>query len=64
MRSPKPGHIEIYRETNGEFFWRLRASNGQVLSVSSQGYSDKEQMLKDVVLMKNNIRGAEIVNKY
>jgi uncharacterized protein YegP (UPF0339 family) len=33
--------VELYRDEAGEWRWRRRASNGQVVSVSGEGYVDR-----------------------
>ncbi len=31
--------FELYRSSNGEYRWRLRATNGQVIGTGGEGYS-------------------------
>ena len=33
--------FELYRSPNGEYRWRLRATNGQVIATCGEGYSSK-----------------------
>jgi uncharacterized protein YegP (UPF0339 family) len=33
--------FELYRSSNGEYRWRLRATNGQVMATGGEGYSSK-----------------------
>jgi uncharacterized protein len=33
--------FERYKSPNGEYRWRLRASNGQVIATGGEGYSSK-----------------------
>lgn len=33
--------IDIYRDDNGEFRWRLVARNGEVVAASSEGFTRK-----------------------
>ncbi len=33
--------FELYKSSNGEYRWRLRASNGQVIATGGEGYSSK-----------------------
>lgn len=58
------GKFEIHKEPNGQYFWRLRAADGRVLSLSARGYENKDTLLKDIVMVKQNTEGAEIINKY
>jgi len=32
---------EIYQDKRGEWRWRLKAANGRILAVSSEGYTAK-----------------------
>jgi uncharacterized protein YegP (UPF0339 family) len=32
----------IYRESNGEWRWRLKAANGNILADSGEGYNNKQ----------------------
>jgi len=32
---------EIYQDKRGEWRWRLKAANGNILAVSSEGYKNK-----------------------
>lgn len=34
-------HLEVYPDGKGEWRWRLRAANGEVVADSSEGYSDR-----------------------
>jgi uncharacterized protein YegP (UPF0339 family) len=36
-----PAKFELYKSSNGEYRWRLRASNGQVIATGGEGYSTK-----------------------
>jgi Domain of unknown function (DUF1508) len=33
--------FELYKSSNGEYRWRLKASNGQVIATGGEGYSSK-----------------------
>ena len=33
--------FELYKSPNGEYRWRLRATNGQVIAAGGEGYSSK-----------------------
>jgi uncharacterized protein YegP (UPF0339 family) len=34
-------HAELYRDSRGEWRWRLLAKNGRVIADSGEGYVDK-----------------------
>ena len=33
--------FELYKSSNGEFRWRLKSSNGQIIATSGEGYTTK-----------------------
>jgi uncharacterized protein YegP (UPF0339 family) len=33
--------FELYKSSNGEYRWRLKATNGQVIATGGEGYSSK-----------------------
>ena len=33
--------FEVFKDRAGEFRWRLKSSNGQIIAVSGEGYKDK-----------------------
>jgi uncharacterized protein len=52
--------FEVYLDDTGEYRFRLRARNGQVIAVS-QGYKSKEGCLKGIKSVQLNAAGARIV---
>src|SRR5215203_48349 len=48
------GEFEIYKDKRrpGEYRWRLRATNGEIIADSVAGYRDKDDALHDIELMK------------
>lgn len=51
--------FEIYTDKAGEYRFRLKAANGQIIAVS-EGYKAKESCLNGVESVKKNAPGAEI----
>ena len=49
----KMGKFEIYKDKRGEFRFRLKARNGQVI-ISSEGYGAKSGCKKGVNSVRNN----------
>lgn len=45
---------ELYRDSVGEYRWRLKASNGAIISVSSEGYVRKADCEHSIVLNKSS----------
>jgi uncharacterized protein YegP (UPF0339 family) len=53
------GKFEIYKDNKGEFRWRLRASNGEVIAMG-EGYTSKSGCKKGIESVKKNAAKAEI----
>ena len=53
--------FEVYKDKKGEFRFRLKAKNGQIIA-SSEGYSKVDSCLKGVASVKKNA-GAKIEEK-
>lgn len=54
------GKFEIYQSANGEYRFRLKAANGQIIA-TGQGYKSKAACLKGVESVKKNAPDADIV---
>jgi uncharacterized protein YegP (UPF0339 family) len=52
--------FEVYKDARGEFRWRLRHQNGNILATASEGYSSKASCLKCIENVQNS-GSAEIV---
>ncbi len=48
--------FETYTDAKGEYRWRLRAANGQVIATSGQGYKDKRDRLNAVERIKKDVK--------
>ena len=59
-KNPK---FEIYRDKAGEFRFRLKARNGQIIAVS-EGYTTLTNCEKGIDSVKRNASDAEIVKEY
>ncbi|RLM68091.1 DUF1508 domain-containing protein [Halorubrum sp. Atlit-8R] len=55
--------FEIYEDTAGEWRWRLRHRNGNVLADSGEGYDSRSSAVEAVTRVKANAPGAETVEK-
>lgn len=51
--------FELYRDSGGEWRWRLRHRNGNVIADSGEGYSSKANARKGLRSVKTNALGAE-----
>ncbi|WP_217182885.1 DUF1508 domain-containing protein [Streptomyces sp. AC495_CC817] len=54
------GKWELYTDKSGEYRFRLKAGNGEVIALSSEGYSSKSGALNGIDSVRRNA-DAEIV---
>jgi len=52
--------FEIYQDKSGDYRFRLRATNGQVIA-TGQGYKSKKSCLQGVESVKKNAPVADVV---
>ena len=57
----RPGTFEVYRDAAGEYRFRLKAGNNEVIAVS-EGYKSKAACLKGIESVKRNA-AAEVVEE-
>ena len=63
VETKKHPKFEVYADKVGEFRFRLKATNGQVIAVS-EGYKAKASCLNGTESVKKNAADAEIVKEY
>jgi large subunit ribosomal protein L21 len=51
--------FEIYEDKAGDWRWRLRASNGELLAVPEQGFSSKAGVVRALDVIRRNVAAAE-----
>ncbi len=54
--------FEVYKDKKGEYRFRLKAANGQVIA-TGEGYSTKANCLAGIESVKKNAKDAEIVDE-
>lgn len=54
------GKFELYTDKSGEYRFRLKAGNGEVIA-TSEGYSSKSGALDGIASVQRNAPGAEVV---
>jgi uncharacterized protein len=54
------GTFEIYKDKKGEFRFRLKATNGEIIAVG-EGYSTKQNCIKGIESVKKAVAGAKTV---
>ena len=58
--SPMAGKWELYTDKGGEYRFRLKAGNGEVIALSSEGYTSKSGALNGIESIRKNA-GSDIV---
>ena len=53
--------FEVYTDKSGDFRFRLKATNGQVIA-TGQGYKSKSSCLNGIESIKDNAAAAEVVD--
>ena len=54
--------FEMYRDAGGEWRWRLRHQNGQVMAESGEGYSRRDDCEHGIDVLKQSAGQAPIVD--
>ena len=54
-----PGKFEVYQDKSGEYRFRLKASNGQIIA-TGQSYKTKKSCLNGIESVKKNTKNAKI----
>ena len=55
--------FEVYKDKAGEYRWRLRTTNTQVIASSGQGYSSKRACEEGIESVKKNAPDAAVEEK-
>jgi uncharacterized protein YegP (UPF0339 family) len=54
--------FELYKDRQGQFRWRLKASNGKIIADSGEGYVQKSDCQHGIDLVKSEAAGAGIID--
>lgn len=54
------GKFELYSGSSGQYRFRLKAGNGEIIA-TSEGYSSKSAALNGIESVQRNAPGAEVV---
>jgi hypothetical protein len=46
--------FEVYKDRRGEFRWRLKHANGNILATSSEGYKSKDSAMRCIENVRNS----------
>jgi uncharacterized protein len=52
--------FELYKDRQGQFRWRLKASNGKIIADGGEGYVQKADCLHGIELVKSEAATAEV----
>ena len=52
--------FEVYQDKAGEYRWRLRTTNSQVIATSGAGYKEKRSCMDGIESVKKNAKDAEV----
>jgi uncharacterized protein YegP (UPF0339 family) len=52
--------FQIYQDRKGEYRWRLRARNGEIIADSNEGYSRKASCKHGIDLVKQQAASATL----
>lgn len=55
------GRFELYPDVRGDYRWRLRATNGQVIATGGQGYASERSAREGIESVKRNAPQAEVI---
>jgi uncharacterized protein YegP (UPF0339 family) len=55
--------FEVFKDAAGEFRWRLRHRNGNVIASSGEGYTRKHNAWKGLRSVMRNAPGADVVEE-
>ena len=50
--------FELYQSSNGEYRWRLRADNGNIIATGGEGYASKATAKAGIESVKKNAPAA------
>jgi uncharacterized protein YegP (UPF0339 family) len=52
--------FEIYQDAQGEFRWRLKSGNGQVIANGGEGYTSKSGVKNGIAAVQRDAAGASV----
>jgi uncharacterized protein YegP (UPF0339 family) len=52
--------FEVYRDNGGEYRWRLKSGNGQVIATGGAGYTSKAAVENGVAAVKRDAAAAAV----
>jgi uncharacterized protein len=52
--------FELYKDAKGEYRWRLKSANGQVIATGGEGYTSKAGAENGIDAVKTDAPGAPV----
>ena len=52
--------FELYKDSGGEFRWRLRAENNKIIATSGEGYKNHSDCAHGIELVRRQAAGANL----
>lgn len=52
--------FELYTSTNGEYRWRLKSGNGQIIATGGEGYTSKDGARNGIDAVKRDAPDAPV----
>ena len=60
VKQDRTGKFEIYTDKVGEYRFRLKAPNGEIIAVS-EGYKKKKACINGIQSVRRNVRNTKII---
>jgi uncharacterized protein YegP (UPF0339 family) len=55
--------FELYQDAKGEYRWRLKSGNGQIIATGGEGYTSKASALNGIEAVKRDAVVANIAEQ-
>lgn len=47
--------FELYKDKSGEFRWRLKHSNGNIIAIASEGYASRASAMRSIEIVRESV---------
>lgn len=62
MEGDMAASFELYKGNDGQFRWRLKSGNGQIIATGGEGYTTKTGAQSGIDAVKRDAPGATVVD--
>lgn len=59
--SERRGHFEIFRDSRGDWRWRLYAANNRIVADGGEGYASRYNVKRAINAFVDEIRAMELI---